>query len=113
VIVSDGFTGNVVLKATEGLIEIVERLLGNELRGTFTSDSGLVLSRRAFRRLRRRVDYSEYGGAPLLGVAGTAIVAHGRSSAKAIRNAIAMAARLASSDVVAQVTHGVAVAGVS
>ena len=113
VVVCDGFTGNVVLKTTEGLIETVERLLGNELRGTFTSEHGLVLSRRAFRRLRRRVDYSEYGGAPLLGVAGTAIVAHGRSSAKAIRNAIAMAARLASSDVVAQVTHGVAVAGVS
>ena len=113
VVVCDGFTGNVVLKTTEGLVETVERLLGNELRGTFTSESGgAVLSRRAFRRLRRRVDYSEYGGAPLLGVAGTAIVAHGRSSAKAIRNAIAMAARLASSDVVAQVTHGVAVAGV-
>ena len=104
--------GNVVLKTTEGLIETVERLLGNELRGTFTSEQGSVLSRRAFRRLRRRVDYSEYGGAPLLGVAGTAIVAHGRSSAKAIRNAIAMAARLASSDVVAQVTQRVAVAGV-
>jgi glycerol-3-phosphate acyltransferase PlsX len=113
VVVCDGFTGNVVLKTTEGLIETVERLLGDELRGTFTSENGSVLSRRAFRRLRRRVDYSEYGGAPLLGVAGTAIVAHGRSSAKAIRNAIAMAARLASSDVVAQVTHGVAVAGVS
>jgi glycerol-3-phosphate acyltransferase PlsX len=113
VVVCDGFTGNVVLKTTEGLIETVERLLGDELRGTFTSEHGSVLSRRAFRRLRRRVDYSEYGGAPLLGVAGTAIVAHGRSSAKAIRNAIAMAARLASSDVVAQVTHGVAVAGVS
>jgi glycerol-3-phosphate acyltransferase PlsX len=112
VVVCDGFTGNVVLKTTEGLIETVERLLGDELRGTFTSEHGSVLSRRAFRRLRRRVDYSEYGGAPLLGVAGTAIVAHGRSSAKAIRNAIAMAARLASSDVVAQVTHGVAVAGV-
>jgi len=112
VVVCDGFTGNVVLKTTEGLVETVERLLGDELRGTFTSDPGSVLSRRAFRRLRRRVDYSEYGGAPLLGVAGTAIVAHGRSSAKAIRNAIAMAARLASSEVVAQVTHGVAVAGV-
>ena len=72
-----------------------------------------LLSRRAFRRFRRRVDYSEYGGAPLLGVAGTAIVAHGHSSAKAVRNAIAMAARLASSDVVSQVTRGVALAGVS
>jgi glycerol-3-phosphate acyltransferase PlsX len=113
VIVCDGFTGNVVLKTSEGLVDAVERLLGDELRGTFTSQMGSVLSRRAFRRFRRRVDYSEYGGAPLLGVAGTAIVAHGRSSAKAVRNAIAMAARLASSDVVSRVTRGVAVAGVS
>ena len=113
VIVCDGFTGNVVLKTSEGLVDAVERLLGDELRGTFTSQMGSVLSRRAFRRFRRRVDYSEYGGVPLLGVAGTAIVAHGHSSAKAVRNAIAMAARLASSDVVSQVTRGVAVAGVS
>ena len=113
VIVCDGFTGNVVLKTSEGLVDAVERLLGDELRGTFTSQMGSVLSRRAFRRFRRRVDYSEYGGAPLLGVAGTAIVAHGHSSAKAVRNAIAMAARLASSDVVSQMTRGVALAGVS
>jgi phosphate acyltransferase len=113
VVVCDGFTGNVVLKTSEGLLEAVEQLLGDELRSTFSSQMGSVLSRRAFRRFQRRVDYSEYGGAPLLGVAGTAIVAHGRSSAKAIRNAIAMAARLASSAVVAQVTRGVAVAGVS
>jgi glycerol-3-phosphate acyltransferase PlsX len=113
VIVCDGFTGNVVLKTSEGLVDAIERLLGDELRGTFTSQMGSVLSRRAFRRFRRRVDYSEYGGAPLLGVAGTAIVAHGRSSAKAVRNAIAMAARLASSDVVSRVTRGVALAGVS
>ena len=91
VIVCDGFTGNVVLKTSEGLVETVEALLGDELRGTFSSQVGYLLSRRAFRRFRRRVDYSEYGGAPLLGVAGLAIVGHGRSSAKAVRNAIAMA----------------------
>ena len=113
VIVCDGFTGNVVLKTSEGLVETVETLLGDELRGTFSSQVGYLLSRRAFRRFRRRVDYSEYGGAPLLGVAGLAIIGHGRSSAKAIRNAIAMAARLASSDVAAEVARGVALAGVS
>ena len=91
VIVCDGFTGNVVLKTSEGLVETVEALLGDELQGTFSSQVGYLLSRRAFRRFRRRVDYSEYGGAPLLGVAGLAIVGHGRSSAKAVRNAIAMA----------------------
>ena len=63
VIVCDGFTGNVVLKTSEGLVETVEALLGDELQGTFSSQMGYLLSRRAFRRFRRRVDYSEYGGA--------------------------------------------------
>ena len=76
-----------------------------------SSEQGLVLSRRAFRRLRRRVDYSEYGGAPLLGVAGTAIVAHGRSSAKAIRNAIAMAYRFATSNFIHRVEQEISSAG--
>ena len=70
VVVCDGFTGNVVLKTSEGLVETVESLLGDELRGTFSSQVGYLLSRRAFRRFRRRLDYSEYGGAALIGVAG-------------------------------------------
>jgi glycerol-3-phosphate acyltransferase PlsX len=98
VIVCDGFTGNVVLKTSEGLVETVEALLGEELQGTFSSQVGYLLSRRAFRRFRRRVDYSEYGGAPLLGIAGLVIVGHGRSSVKAVRNAIAMAYRFARSE---------------
>src|SRR5215211_6728019 len=98
VIVCDGFTGNVVLKTSEGLVDTVEALLGDELQGTFSAQMGYLLSRRAFRRFRRRVDYSEFGGAPLVGVAGLAIVGHGRSSVKAVRNAIAMAYRFASSD---------------
>src|SRR5258705_13754428 len=103
VIVCDGFTGNVVLKTSEGLVETVEQLLGDELQGTFSSQVGYLLSRRAFRRFRRRVDYSEYGGAPLVGVAGLAIVGHGRSSVKAVRNAIAMAYRFATTGFVARV----------
>jgi glycerol-3-phosphate acyltransferase PlsX len=103
VVVCDGFTGNVVLKTSEGLVDTVEALLGDELQGTFSSQVGYLLSRRAFRRFRRRVDYSEYGGAPLLGVAGLAIVGHGRSSAKAVRNAIAMAHRFATSDFIERV----------
>ncbi len=103
VIVCDGFTGNVVLKTSEGLVDAVEALLGDELQGTFSSQVGYLLSRRAFRRFQRRVDYSEFGGAPLLGVAGLAIVGHGRSSAKAVRNAIAMAYRFATSDFIARV----------
>jgi glycerol-3-phosphate acyltransferase PlsX len=93
VIVCDGFTGNVALKTCEGLVEMVEDLLRAELSQTFGQRVGFLLSQRAFRRFRRRVDYSEYGGAPLLGVAGLCIVGHGRSSAKAVRNAVALTAR--------------------
>src|SRR4051812_30293202 len=103
VIVCDGFTGNVVLKTSEGLVDTVAALLGDELQGTFSSQVGYLLSRRAFRRFQRRVDYSEFGGAPLLGVAGLAIVGHGRSSVKAVRNAIAMAYRFAMSDFITRV----------
>jgi glycerol-3-phosphate acyltransferase PlsX len=113
VIVCDGFTGNVVLKTSEGLVDTVEALLGEELQGTFSSQVGYLLSRRAFRRFRRRVDYSEYGGAPLLGVAGLAIVGHGRSSLKAVRNAVAMAARFATSNFIHRVEQEIAGASVS
>jgi glycerol-3-phosphate acyltransferase PlsX len=108
VIVCDGFTGNVVLKTSEGLVDTVEELLGDELRGTFSAQMGYLLSRRAFRRFRRRVDYSEYGGAPLVGVAGLAIVGHGRSSPKAIRNAIAMASHSGASDFIARIGQAIA-----
>src|SRR5204862_6449287 len=90
VIVCDGFTGNVALKTSEGLVELVEGLLSEELSSTISNRVGSLFTRRALRHFRMRVDYSEYGGAPLLGVAGVTIVGHGRSSAKAIRNAVAM-----------------------
>jgi glycerol-3-phosphate acyltransferase PlsX len=93
VIVCDGFTGNVTLKLSEGLVETVESLLHDELAATFGGRVGYVLSRQAFRRFRRRVDYSEYGGAPLVGVNGLCSVGHGRSSAKAVANAVTMAVR--------------------
>ena len=93
VIVCDGFTGNVTLKLSEGLVETVESLLHDELASTFGGRVGYVLSRQAFRRFRRRVDYSEYGGAPLLGLNGLCIVGHGHSSAKAVANAVTMAVR--------------------
>ncbi len=93
VIVCDGFTGNVTLKISEGLVETVESLLHAELQSTFGSQIGYLLSAQAFRRFRKRLDYSEYGGAPLLGVNGICIVGHGRSSAKAVRNAVTMATR--------------------
>lgn len=113
VIVCDGFTGNIVLKTSEGLVEAVGALLGDELNGTFSSQVGYLLSRRAFRRFRRRVDYSEYGGAPLLGVSGLAIVGHGRSSARAVRNAIAMTYRFAATDFLQRVEQEIAGAAVT
>ena len=112
VIVCDGFTGNVVLKTSEGLVEMIEGLLGEELSSTLTMRMGSLLARRALRRFRRRVDYSEYGGAPLLGVAGVTIVGHGRSSAKAVRNAVAMAYRFASGRFIERVEQHIAAAAV-
>jgi len=90
VIVCDGFTGNVTLKISEGLVETVERLLLDELSATIGTRVGYLLSRQAFLRFRKRVDYSEYGGAPLIGLDGLCVIGHGRSSAKAVRSAIAM-----------------------
>ena len=113
VIVCDGFTGNVVLKLSEGLVEMVEEQLGEELSSTFSSQVGYLLSRRAFRRFRKRVDYSEYGGAPLLGVSGLVLVCHGRSSAKAIRNAVVAASRFVADGVLAGVERRVAEAMVA
>ncbi len=90
VIVCDGFTGNVTLKISEGLVETVERLLLDELSSTVGTRVGYLLSRQAFLRFRKRVDYSEYGGAPLIGLDGLCVIGHGRSSAKAVRSAVAM-----------------------
>jgi phosphate acyltransferase len=112
VIVCDGFTGNVALKLSEALVEMVEDLLSEELQSTFSSQVGYLLSRRAFRRFRKRVDYSEYGGAPLMGVAGLCIVGHGNSSAKAVRNAIAMASRFATTNVLGRIEHEIAATAV-
>jgi glycerol-3-phosphate acyltransferase PlsX len=105
VIVCDGFTGNVTLKVSEGLVETVEALLHEELSSTYGGRVGFALSRQAFRRFRRRVDYSEYGGAPLVGLNGLAIVGHGKSSPKAIANAVTMAARAVREDLVGRLAH--------
>ena len=103
VIVCDGFTGNFTLKVSEGLVETVESLLRDELSSTFSGRVGLALSLQAFRRFRRRVDYSEYGGAPLVGLAGLCIVGHGRSSSKAVANAVTMAVRAVQEDLVGRI----------
>lgn len=91
VIVSDGFTGNVILKTSEGLVEAIMRLLKTELGQTLITQAGGILSRTAFRALKKRLDYSEFGGAPLLGAKQMCVICHGRSTPKAIRNAIRIA----------------------
>lgn len=96
VIVCDGFTGNVALKVSEGLVDALETVVREELTRTFSTRFGLLLQRRAFRRVRRRVDYAEYGAAPLLGVRGLCLVGHGRSSVRAVRSGVELAARCVS-----------------
>ncbi len=91
VIVCDGFIGNVVLKASEALGEFVSRTLKKEMTRSLPRKIGAMLARSAFDGLKKRMDYSEYGGAPLLGVKGGCIVCHGRSNAKAIKNAVRVA----------------------
>ncbi|HEY3131329.1 MAG TPA: phosphate acyltransferase PlsX [Acidobacteriota bacterium] len=91
VIVCDGFTGNVALKISEGLIEAVLKLLKEELSRNWTSKVGALLTQQSFRSLKRKLDYSEYGGAPLLGVRGITIICHGRSNSNAIKNAVRVA----------------------
>jgi glycerol-3-phosphate acyltransferase PlsX len=95
VIVCDGFIGNVALKVSEGLVDMFKQMLQESLEATITRKIGYVLSRAAYKDFKKRVDYSEYGGAPLLGVKGVCIICHGRSNANAIKNGIRVAAELA------------------
>jgi glycerol-3-phosphate acyltransferase PlsX len=99
VIVCDGFTGNVALKTSEGLIEAVLQLLKEELSSNLQAKLGALLSQQSFRRLKKRLDYAEYGGAPLLGLRGVSIICHGRSNSIAIKNAIRVAKEFAQSQV--------------
>src|SRR5262245_15518404 len=108
VIVCDGFTGNVTLKISEGLVESVERLLHDELSSTFGTRVGYLLSRQAYRRFRKRMDYSEYGGAPLVGLNGLCIVGQRPSSAKAVRNAVLMTVRFIQEDLLSRLSEQVA-----
>src|SRR5580698_9324759 len=98
VIVCDGFVGNVALKVSEGLSEMIGVMLREALEATVTRKIGSLLSRSAYKEFKKRVDYAEYGGAPLLGVKGVCIICHGRSDSNAIKNAIRVAADFASSN---------------
>ncbi len=92
VIVCDGFVGNVALKASEGLGRLISEMLRESLTRTVTAQAGALLSRKALKEFKKRLDYREYGGAPLLGVRGVCIVGHGSSNDRAIMNGIRVAA---------------------
>jgi len=98
VLVCDGFVGNVALKISEGMAETVRFLLKQSLQATITRQVGYILSKQAFVDFKKRLDYSEYGGAPLLGVKGVCIISHGSSNANAIKNAIRVASEFATSE---------------
>jgi len=95
VVVCDGFVGNVLLKFAESVIPSISTMIKDEIAAHPLSAMAGLLLKPAFRRLKRRLDYAEVGGAPLLGVAGTCIIAHGRSNARAMKNAIKVASRCA------------------
>src|SRR5499433_2115404 len=95
VIVCDGFVGNIALKICEGLAVQIFGLLRKKLKSSLVSQFGAMLSQGAFKGLKKTIDYTEYGGAPLLGVRGVCVIGHGRSNANAVKNAIRVAAGLA------------------
>ncbi len=99
VVVTDGFVGNVVLKFTESIVAYINSLLRNEISKHPTAKLGAAFMKSAFRGLRRKLDYAEYGGLPLLGVNGVVIIGHGGSSPMAIKNAILSAAKFVNSDI--------------
>jgi phosphate acyltransferase len=106
VIVCDGFIGNVALKVSEGLVTTVRFLLKESLKSTISSQVGFLLSRRAFDDFKKRLDYAEYGGAPLLGLKGVCIVGHGSSNATAMKNAIRVAAQFAETKINGKIEKG-------
>ncbi len=99
VIVCDGFVGNNILKVSEGLADAAMKMLRDEIMKSTLAKIGYLLARPAFQRFKKRVDYAEYGGAPLLGIDGVGIVCHGKSSAHAIKNAILEAVKMVENDV--------------
>jgi phosphate acyltransferase len=106
VVVCDGFVGNVVLKVSEGLGKMIQGILRREMKADPLSLAGALLATPGFNRLRRQLDYEEYGGVPILGINGVSIISHGRSKAKAIKNAIRVAVEAADADLPAVIAEG-------
>ncbi|HLW85154.1 MAG TPA: phosphate acyltransferase PlsX [Candidatus Sulfotelmatobacter sp.] len=108
VIVADGFVGNVALKISEGVANLVRTALKESLKATITRQVGALLSRSAFIDFKKRLDHTEYGGAPLLGVKGVCIITHGSSNANALKNAIRVAAEFAERKINDSIERGLA-----
>ncbi|CAG0899264.1 unnamed protein product [Cyprideis torosa] len=108
VIVCDGFVGNNILKTSEGLAEALMVMLAREIEKSRLAKLGYLLARPAFRCFKKRVDYTEYGGAPLLGINGTGIVCHGSSNANAIKNAIQEAVKMVDNKVIEKIAMDLA-----
>ncbi|MFY9793054.1 MAG: phosphate acyltransferase PlsX [Candidatus Sulfotelmatobacter sp.] len=108
VIVADGFVGNVALKISEGVANLVRTVLKESLKATITSQVGYMLSRSAFADFKKRIDHTEYGGAPLLGVKGVCIITHGSSNANAIKNAVRVAAEFSQRHINQSIEQGLA-----
>ena len=99
VVVCDGFTGNILLKTSEGVADAISQLMKKNIKKSPISIAGALMMKKVFRALKKEIDYSEYGGAPLIGVRGCAIVSHGKSTPKAIKNAIHQAIHYIESDI--------------
>jgi phosphate acyltransferase len=99
VIVCDGFVGNILLKTSEGVADSITKIIKQNVRRSPLAIAGAVLMRKVFSVLRKQVDYAEYGGAPLIGIDGCAIIGHGKSNAKAVKNAIFQAINFSSSNI--------------
>ena len=106
IVLCDGFVGNVILKVSESVADTIMKLLRNEIKSDIISTLGAVLASPAFSELKKKMDYSEYGGAPLLGVDGGCIISHGSSTPKAIKNAIKVAAEFKAQGVNNHITEG-------
>jgi phosphate acyltransferase len=113
VVVCDGFVGNVVLKLSEGLAETLIGMLRAQMTSSLPSKLAASVLRPGLRRVFGRLDYAEYGGVPLLGINGSAIISHGRSNAKAIKNALRVARQTAESDIAGTIASGLAKLGAS
>lgn len=111
VIVCDGFVGNVALKLSEGLSKMLLTTIRNEIKANPLTLAGGALAQPAFKKVRAKLDYEEYGGAPLLGVRGVAIIGHGSSHAKAIKNGLRVARQAADQQLPQRIAEGMAAAG--